>query len=784
MVISSISTNVTGLDIIRQLNKTDSRIQTNMLRLSTGLRINGPADDPGGFVTSNKYKSQYLGLNRASENTQEAITMVNTASSAVSQIVDLLTGIRTAAVAASGGSVVQQAAITQKIDEINRIANTTKFGNKYLLNGALTSTVDFKSGTRDFGASLSFGPNATTLFDGRSYLNMGVTNNGSAQINYGADAVFNTGISILTDIAVTTAQFIRSGSVANAADPLISLTANRVSLKATDIINFSGLLADGATFFSGSLSVAGSTTLQNLVTTIQSSIDAKEKDLGINGTGVLETTAGIGSNGRLQFYSGTAKNISQFDIDFTVKNAANTTKTTFSVDHSATIYNPVVGSTASGAKIGNNVTAITGSTFATGAFSISVTNVVAAQRRQITTNAGFYQNAAGTIPVLSTTAINNSFFNGVSIATGGTLQINGANPDGSTFTTNITVGTDTGVGDGIAQTYGDLILELNNRDQSLTSYGFNNAISTLTAGGNIRLYDDVQNTSSTGLQIVVNTVSGPQVLNSTVNQAGARESATLSIAGGASQNVTAGQVVTLQGTNLSGGPKPEMTFRVGSGFIAGADRLDTTAKQYKGTLNGGAEVTFQNGDKAVTFTSGEQSIYPIDRFQQVTLDFDSIIGVTSLNSKGGETFVLSASSNKVNYQLGMDENGAKSFIFANLLSSNLGTDASKTLDTVNVTTASGATAALSIIDNALDQVNEFGGKIGAFSSRLESTSSALDAASMDIQTAYAKIVSADTAKEATELTTNSLLLQAGSAVLVQATSLPQTIVKMLLDINN
>ena len=710
MVISSVNTNITGLDIIRQLNQTDKRIQTNMYRISTGLRINKPSDDPGGFVTSNKYKTQYLGLSRASENTQEAITMVNTASNSVTQIIDLLTDIRTAAVAAAGGNAIQQAVITEKIDELNRIANTTKFGNKYLLNGALTTATGFMKGTRNIGASLSFGPNSSTLLDGRSYLNIGVTNKGSSQLNYGADSTFNTGISILTDIAVSTAQFIRSGVAASSGDPLASITANRVSIKASDTITYSGLLADGTTFFSGSLSIAGSTTMQDLVTNIQSAIDAKEKDLGINGTGVMETTAGLASNGRLRFYSGTAKNISQFDIDFTVKNTSNVTKATFSVDRSASIYNPIVGGTSSGAKIGNNVTAITGSTFASGSFSISVSNIITAQQRQITTNSGFYQDAGSTAPVLSTTAINNSFFGGVSLATGGTLQINGTNPDGSTFTTSLTIGTDTGVGDGIVQTYGNLIEELNNRNQSLTGKGFNEAVATMTGGGAIRLYDDLKKSSSTNLQIVVNTVSGPQVLNSTVNQMGSRESATLSIAGGASQNVIAGQVVTLQGVNSSGGPLPEFTFRAGSGFIAGTDKLDTTSKQYVGSLNNGVEVTFQNGDKAVTFTAREQSIYPLDRFQQVTLDFDSILGVTSLKSKGGETFVLSASSNKVNYQLGMDENGAKSFLFADLRSNNLGSDSTNTLDSINVATASGATSALSIIDAALDQVNNFSGK--------------------------------------------------------------------------
>ncbi len=778
MVIESIRTNISALQIIGRLNNTDNRIATNLERISSGLRIKSAKDDPGGYILSNQLETQFRGLSRASENTQEAINLTATASSATDQIVSLLNDIRVAAVAAAGGSGAQQAVIQEKIEALNEIANTTKFGNKFLLNGSLTTDVNFKSGTRDFGASLSFGPNATSLLSGRSYLNIGVTDSGTTEIKDAGDGTFHTGISAATDIAVSTGQLINGGIAAVGGNNLAATSMNRVTLNSMDYITFSGVLADGTTFFSGTLSVMAGNTVTTLINTIQASINAAENDIGIEGTGVLETNVALTANGRLEFNSGTDQNISEFDIDFAVRNSAGTIRTTFDIDRATNIYNQEVGGTISEALIGNSVTAITGSTFDSGTFDITVSNIIAEQRRQITTSNNFDRNGGG--PVFNTTSLSDSLLNGVSIVMGSTFQINGTESDGSTFTTTYTVGFDTGVGDGIIETYSGLIKELNNRDQSLTSRGFNGAIATLTGAGEIQLIDDIGKDSTTNLQIIVS--AGGQTVNSTVDAAGSREKATVSIDGGAAQQVDAGQVVTLEGVNLSGGPNPEVTIRLGTGLAAGDDQLETSAKEFVGSLNGGEIVTFQNGDQAVQFTAGQASIYPIKKFQQVTLDFDSILDATTLASSGGETFVLSTTSNAVNFQIGKDSNSQKLFIFADLRSENLGSNSTNNLDSINVTTASGATAALTIIDDALEQVNGFSARLGAFASRLDDAIETLDLASLDIENAHTSIVSADIAQETTELALNTVMLQAQSAVLAQANSMPQAVLQILLDL--
>ncbi|RJP33399.1 MAG: hypothetical protein C4527_04450 [Candidatus Omnitrophota bacterium] len=783
MVIESIRNNISALQVISQLYQSEDRLKTNLQRISSGLRINSARDDAGDLLISSQLETQFRGLSRASQNMQNTINLTNTGLSATDQIINLLNDIRDAAVAASGGSAAQQSVIQEKIEELNRIVDTTKFGNKYLLNGSLTTTVGFKSGTRNFGATLAFGPNATTLFAGRSYLNIAQTNAGSAEIKVGGTAGFQTGISISTDIAVSTGRFVNGGAAAVSGDNLIGTSVNQgVSLSNGGTITFTGVLADGNTFFSGTYSITAASTIGGLINSIQSAVNNAESYIGINGTGVLETTVGIDGNGRLRFTSGSAKNISEFNIDISIKNAAGSTQTSFGIDYVANIYNQDEGTfgTATNAKIGNNVTAITGSTFDSGTFDITVSNIVSAQQREIVSDSEFDQNALGD-PVTSATALVGSILNGTTIAAGDTFLISGTDPDGSTFSVEYTVGVNNRVGDAIIEDYGDLIDELNNRDRSLVGFGFNGATATLTANGEIQLVDDIADTSSTNFSITYTDVSlsATQNISATATQAGSRETATFSINGGAAQEVYAGQVVTLKGLNASGGPLPEVTFRAGSGFTAGTDQLETSAKEFVGTLNSGTAVTFQNGDIGVRFTAGEASVYPIQKYQQVTLDFDSILDVTTPLTAGGETFVISTTTNALNFQIGSDRGNIKSFLFADLRSDNLGTSASANLDSIDVTTATGATDAIDIVDDALDQVNSFRARLGAFSSRLDDTVSALDAGALNLETAYTSIISADIARETTELTMNSVLMQAQAAVLAQANNSALSVFEIL-----
>jgi flagellin len=112
------------------------------------MRINRAADDAAGLTISERLRAQVRGLARASQNAQEAINLLQTAEGAANETTSILQRIRELAVQAANGTLTQndrgeiQKEVDQLIDEVNRIARTTQFNSKNLLNGqaaALTS---------------------------------------------------------------------------------------------------------------------------------------------------------------------------------------------------------------------------------------------------------------------------------------------------------------------------------------------------------------------------------------------------------------------------------------------------------------------------------------------------------------------------------------------------------------------------------------------------------------------------------------------------------------------
>ena len=137
-----INTNLAAIRALQNLRATDRSQQTSLERLSTGLRINRASDDPSGLVISEQLRGQISGLKQASENTQNAMNMIGTADAALQQASDLLNNIRQSAIfalntgAASPDQIAaEQASVDQAINAINRIAQTTRFGDGGLLNG-------------------------------------------------------------------------------------------------------------------------------------------------------------------------------------------------------------------------------------------------------------------------------------------------------------------------------------------------------------------------------------------------------------------------------------------------------------------------------------------------------------------------------------------------------------------------------------------------------------------------------------------------------------------------
>lgn len=137
----------------RQLNFNNTQSAKNMEKLSSGFRINRAGDDAAGLAISEKMRGQIRGLNMASKNAQDGISLIQTAEGALNETHSILQRMRELAVQAGNDTNTEsdrkeiQKEINQLTSEINRIGNTTEFNTKKLLNGDLSSAVVTEAGT-------------------------------------------------------------------------------------------------------------------------------------------------------------------------------------------------------------------------------------------------------------------------------------------------------------------------------------------------------------------------------------------------------------------------------------------------------------------------------------------------------------------------------------------------------------------------------------------------------------------------------------------------------------
>ena len=138
--------NLTAMNSNRMLGLTTSSQAKSTEKLSSGYKINRAADDAAGLSISEKMRKQIRGLTQASLNAEDGISAVQTAEGALNEVQDMLQRMNELAVKASNGTMSEndrtyiQNEIDQLVDEIDRVSETTKFNETYLLKGAGTET--------------------------------------------------------------------------------------------------------------------------------------------------------------------------------------------------------------------------------------------------------------------------------------------------------------------------------------------------------------------------------------------------------------------------------------------------------------------------------------------------------------------------------------------------------------------------------------------------------------------------------------------------------------------
>ncbi|WP_078594292.1 flagellin [Evansella clarkii] len=187
-----INNNISALNTHRQLGANQGAMQNSMEKLSSGLRINRAGDDAAGLSISEKMRAQIRGLDQASRNSQDGISMIQTAEGGLQEAHSILQRMRELAVQASNDTNVEadRTAIQDEFDELSseiaRIKDESQFNTKNILDGS-ASNIEIQTGansgqntTIDFTTT---GVDLTSVHDSVSSLSLDSHTSATAAID-------------------------------------------------------------------------------------------------------------------------------------------------------------------------------------------------------------------------------------------------------------------------------------------------------------------------------------------------------------------------------------------------------------------------------------------------------------------------------------------------------------------------------------------------------------------------------------------------------------------------
>ena len=177
-----INNNISAINTHRQYGINAGNLGRTVERLSSGFRVNRAADDAAGLAISEKMRAQIRGLNQASRNSQDGVSLVQTAEGGLQTIQNILQRIRELAIQAGADTNTPwdrsalQLEVNQLLDEIDQIVDTTEFNTMRLLSGS-------------FSANAGIGPNNTPVAAGDGQplrIQVGANQNQVMQVTIGS----------------------------------------------------------------------------------------------------------------------------------------------------------------------------------------------------------------------------------------------------------------------------------------------------------------------------------------------------------------------------------------------------------------------------------------------------------------------------------------------------------------------------------------------------------------------------------------------------------------------
>lgn len=298
----SVNSNIASLNAQRNLNESQNSLNTSLQRLSSGLRINSARDDAAGLAISNSFTSQIRGLDQAIRNANDGISLGQVAEGALQESTNILQRIRELSIQSANGSNSgsERAALQQEVgqlqEELNRIASTTSFGDRVLLDGSF-GTESFQVGAQanqTIGVTLA-AASASDLGSNRiDFDGSGIGAAIAAAATIPTSTIAGTSLAVNGNLGSATVNYSAGDSARSLAGAINAEQSNTgVSADARTVATFSALNETGVL----TLDLQGTgTVIASISVNVTSTSDLSDLSAAINqqsaSTGITATANG------------------------------------------------------------------------------------------------------------------------------------------------------------------------------------------------------------------------------------------------------------------------------------------------------------------------------------------------------------------------------------------------------------------------------------------------------------------------------------------------------------
>lgn len=735
----TINTNVMSLNAQRNLGTSQSQLAKSMQRLSSGLRINSAKDDAAGLGISDRMTSQIRGLNQAVRNSNDGISLAQTAEGALQESTNILQRMRELAVQSANDTNSAsdrqslQAEVNQLKQELTRIAETTKFNGKALLDGTMNNA-QFQVGA-NANEVITFGIDSARAVDlGNESLTTtsadGVANaNGIESATYsgnianasgtemGAVNAQATGTTVngvtTEDLTVRDADGNVVGSYTVGANAQASTIATNLSLidgvtaTARNQVNLVGV-ADAGTGTTSIQSGTGATV------TVGAAVDITDASALLTAITGHANYATSGFTAALND-AGDGVVLSNTDGDDFIISALTNNDTTFNV---------------TGLKGTTSGTAVFGTATAVNVVSGQVTAYLDDGLTIESDQATGYFSTAGADTAVETVKAGSADTSGMNFVGAQDLTIVG--PAGSE---TVAIGADS------------------------TAYGIANAVNAVSADTGVtadaRTVATISDLSENGT--VTFGLRGTQAADAVVTINATVTTSDLSSLAQAINNEAGrtGITAVLSGSN------DEIELVQAEGYDIMISNFTHSA-----AIDSAVDVT---GNETSIKISGNEgtAVSLLDGGINSTLDSTVVGGQVTFSASDDFNVTSSISATAKGGSIFPGENGSAN------------TSTLSSVDQIDITTVSGSADAIRTIDGAIAQIDTMRGDLGAIQNRFESTIANLSNVSENLSAARSRILDADIAQETSNMTKQNILQQAGVSILAQANQAPQLALSLL-----